>query len=61
MDGMGLTPALAGALRRGDYVVDEYAVAEAIVASGVLVAATPAQRTTVFTLEDEIASLDDLA
>ena len=61
MAGSGITSALRGALVRGDYVVDEHAVAEAIVQSGVLVAAQPAHWLTIWTLEDEAAPGPDLA
>jgi hypothetical protein len=61
MAGSGMTPALLGALTRGDYVVDVPAVADAIVASGVLVPTQPAHWLPIWTLEDEPAADGDLA
>jgi hypothetical protein len=42
--GRRVPSALADRVRRGEYVVDVHAVAEAILASGVLVAAQPFER-----------------
>jgi hypothetical protein len=61
MAGSGITPALLGALTRGDYVVDAPAVAEAIVASGVLVTLQPAHWVPIWTLDDESSAGPDLA
>ena len=44
MLGMGIDPALARKLERGEYVVDARAVAEAMLASGVFVAAQSRER-----------------
>lgn len=61
MSGRGDTLALACAVRGGDYVVDEAAVADAILASGVLVAAKPQHWLTFWVLDDEAPAFLDTA
>lgn len=60
MAGREISPADLGALvRGGGYVVDEHAVAEAMVRSGVLVATQPRDWLPVWTLEDQAAPAPD--
>jgi hypothetical protein len=62
MVGSGITTAELGALvRGGDYVVDTHAVAEAMVRSGVLVAAQPWDRLSVRPFDDQAGAGPDLA
>ncbi len=61
MVGRPITPSDLGTLvRAGGYVVDEHAVAEAMVRSGVLVATQPSDRLPVWTLEDQLGPGSDL-
>jgi hypothetical protein len=53
--------ALLGRLERGEYVVNESAVAEAMVASGVLVALQPGNLYAAFVEQDESPARYDLA
>jgi hypothetical protein len=53
--------ALLRRLERGDYVVDESAVAEAMVASGVLVALQPGNLLAMLVQKDESSARHDLA
>jgi hypothetical protein len=59
MAGRGDTATLARAVKRGEYVVDAAAVAEAMLASGVLVSAKPAHWLTFWALHDEARSRFD--
>ncbi|HEY6781266.1 MAG TPA: hypothetical protein VI111_09940 [Thermoleophilaceae bacterium] len=60
MAGSEITQAHLGALvRAGGYVVDEHAVADAMVRSGVLVATQPRDWVPVWTLEDQTAPAGD--
>jgi hypothetical protein len=61
MAGRGDTAMLAHAVTRGEYVVDAAAVAEAMLASGVLVSAKPAHWLTFWTLDDEASTRFDRA
>jgi hypothetical protein len=61
MAGRGDTAMLARAVTHGEYVVDAVAVAEAMLASGVLVSAKPANWLTFWTLEDEASARFDRA
>lgn len=61
MTASGITPAELGTLvRAGSYVVDERAVAEAMLRSGVLVATQPCDWLPVWTLEDQPGAGSDL-
>ena len=59
MAGRGNTARLAHAVTRGEYVVDANAVAEAMLASGVLVSAKPAHWLTFWALDDEATACRD--
>jgi hypothetical protein len=61
MSRMGIEGALLRRLERGDYVVDERAVAEAMVASGVFVALQGGQVAAVLVEEDEAGARRDVA